>query len=337
MDSQNTQELQQLRDSLDALRRDLSPRFRVSISSIQAAGPYLGQPATIVARVMDSTGALFQPGVPVVFFASWGALQSEDGLQKGTSLVVQTGADGSARVTLRPALSEQLGLEQDALESLLRLLDPNARSPSAARSSLENLARHYRWEVNDLLRAAVDVYQREFAPQALDAPVSPDYLSAWISVPSTVIAYTQDAGTGSLLAAAAVQVQFRNWLRPWLQVYQDSVQTDSRLDQELQNAKARHAKSPDKLVDNIFNQTRIYLDSFYGGLGQHAAQNIAKQAYGRFVGTGIPEVPANARVAVASVLETGASAIPNNGLHVAAAVGSDRIATTTVQITTTDK
>ena len=171
------QEVRALRETIEALQLALGSQHRAELRALQER-PFLGQPITVVATVTDLGGSA-TVGAPITFAATWGRLRAAGGLtvQQGGSVTTRIGADGTARVTLLPPTSEDLsGPQQGALETMLRLLDNEALTPSDTESGLREMVLGYRWEANVDFRRAVDIYFRDFRHRLLDTINSRDYM-----------------------------------------------------------------------------------------------------------------------------------------------------------------
>ena len=111
------------------------------------------------------------PDRQVTLEASTGTLEAAYGfaVQRARAVTVRTGADGSARLTLRAHTIEPLTADQQAaLENALGQLDAGADSPNLLRTSFLSVAATYQDERQHALRAAFDIYARQWKAQFFD-------------------------------------------------------------------------------------------------------------------------------------------------------------------------
>ena len=324
-----------IEERLRVLEDALAAQQRVTLNTVQA-GVYLGQAVSVTALVTSRISSEPLVGVPVTLVTPWGVLRGGDDLEEGGSLTVLTGADGRVRVVLRPKLSVISDEQQDAMESMLAQMRPDASTPAEAAASLQELARQYRWEANGPFRAAVDAYAREFAQKALQRTGWRDSLPAWPMIPAAVIAYAGGAEDGGAGAAAVLTVQFRNWLGPWLLTYQDLLDSQSTLKAEILKVKQR-TPSPAGLLAGVFNRASLAVDSEFGELGGRLAKKSAEAVIGDFLDNGVSELPAATRTAIGPALRVGASAFAAAGASVVTSLCQTQVSTAGVTVSLAGK
>jgi hypothetical protein len=297
--------------------------------TLRALGPprYLGQPTSIVATVTDAGGTSPQPDVPVVFSASWGRLSTFDGytVQSGASVTARTGLDGTATVTLSAPTSEDLlDLQQAALESALRSLDPAAQTPQDARTGLEQLAEQYAWEPNDALRGGVDVYFRDFRGRLLETVNFRDSLQTWAQFDSTVVAYAQDGAAGAdpdsyARGVAALTLHLRDWLGPWLEVFVEAAEAANSLVDDIHTA-TREETEASALVDRVHNSIGEFLEGRLGVVGSYVGNRLAQAAVKEYATRTFDVLPEETRTAVFPALHATAKTLATAGSSVVAAL-----------------
>lgn len=318
-------EVQALRQTVMALEDALSQQVRIALRVVTPAA-YLGQPVSLLAEVIDARGEAV-PGAVVTFVTTWGRLRAirAEGVQTGGTLKLRTGPDGSARATLLPPLSEPLyESQQAALAAALRRLDPEAATPRAVEADLRLLVREYQWEASIDLRAAVDVFFREFRARILDTVNQYDYLASWNYFDSTVIAYIQDEMSGAVHATAALRLAFKDWLAPWMEVYLDALRAEGRLSGQLRDAKGFVRDAP-LLHEIIVARMRDYVASQRGLAGEFAGRRVAETAARDFLARDLADLPLESRVALVPTLETAAGTIVNVDPRVFSAIGQTRV------------
>jgi hypothetical protein len=295
------EEVRQLRAELDALRSAARPP-RVTLRVVEPAR-YLGQPATVLATVRDADGRP-RGDASVALSTSWGRFHAADGFttQEGTGVVVRTAADGSVAVTLLPPTSEDVEpVQQEALEATLNELDAAADTPQAILEELRDFARQYRWEVNDELRAAVDIYFRDFHQHLVERVNFRDELLEWRMIDAVVLAHVQDrdadgAVDSAVQASAALDVNYRDWLGPWLQVYLDLAASESTLADEL--GLATNSDGVDDLVGRVHNRVGTYVTLHPGVVGQLVGQRVAGDALDTFLTKHVEKLPIETQLRV---------------------------------------
>lgn len=318
---------EELRRTVDALRTALAAPPRVVVRAVESA-PYLGQAVGLVVEVTRRDGATPVAGVPVTLVTAFGVLRGADDLVEGTSVRCATGADGTARATLRARVALERSEDQDALEAALAGLDPAAPSPAAATAALETFARQYRWEANRGLRAAVDAYFRRFGEGALPGGGLADSMAAWPLIPATVVAFAADPASPDAVAAT-VTVALRDWRGPWLQVYRRVAAALLQPGPDLTFVR-QQALTAAGLVAGVFDRVGLLVDGEFGELGKRVASEAAQKAIGTFLDTGIADLPAATRATIGTVLNTGARALVSAGPSVLGALGQAHAATAAV-------
>jgi hypothetical protein len=220
----------------------------------------------------------------MTFVASWGRLRSPNGLDfpQGSTLTVPTDVNGNARVVLLPPTSEDLfDDQQDAMVSMLRLLDPAAPTPAQAQVGLQEMARQYSWQAAGAFRRAVDVYLRDFRPHLLDAVNLRDYTLAWGVIESTIIVHSPDeVGDGGALAGSAMlRLRFKDWLGAWLEallVYVHEQAGDLRTD--LGKLVDRSEVDADRVVEDVQTRVQRYVTRQRGVVGTYVARKVSESS-----------------------------------------------------------
>jgi hypothetical protein len=276
-------EVQSLRSTVAVLQEALITHRRMVLrASINQ--PFLGQPVTINATVTSADGGRVHAGVPVLLTTIWGQLLADDGrgVQQGRSLTIYTDAFGSVSATLLPAVSEELWSEQqEALESLLAGLDSAAPTPRETLAGLQEMARHYRWEASRPFQQATDIYFRAFSGRLVETVNTRDYLEAWQYIDTTVFANigaVDGSGTHSANQATAVlSIRFRDWLGPWLEVYQQLLADDgSQMANDLAAIKRRPG-NVSYTLDSMYGRIEDFTTNIRGIVGNYAAQRVTQQ------------------------------------------------------------
>ncbi|GAK58624.1 hypothetical protein U27_05598 [Candidatus Vecturithrix granuli] len=323
------QEVQALRKTVEALTVEINARHRITLHPVHTL-PFLGQSVTIVAKVTNDLGTP-RVDIPVTFVATWGRLRTADGytFEQGNTVTARTGVDGTVRVTLMSPTSEDLwDVQQDALETMLRLLDPDAGTPHDTEASLQEMARQYRWEANIQFRRAVDIYFRDFRHSLLDTINFRDYMQTWAYFDSTVIAYVREGEPKDTLATsvqgtATLTLRFKDWLGPWLQTYLELSGSESSLGEDLQSVK-QQSKEAGVLINGVYDRIRDFVTSQRGLAGEYIGQKVAETSIRDFLDSGIDDLPVDTRVSLFPALEVVSSTIATTGVNVLKGLGQAR-------------
>ena len=319
---------------------DLAEQVRALKEAIAAAPPrvvvsqvepqrYLGQPLTLVATVTGANG-LPVGGVPVTLTTTWGKLRGSDGfsIQTGGSVSFRAAGDGTVRVTLVPATSEDLEEpQQDAVESALAVLDPDAETPRDAKDALEELVRTYQFEANDDLRAGVDIYFRDFRAHLLDTVNYRDELDSWPTFDAAVVAFVHElANDGTtdahVVASGALVVRIRDWLGAWLQTHVELESEESQLEAELDIATG--FADPSDMLGRIHQSVGEYVSLRQGIAGAAVGQRVAQDKLGSFLEGGIDVLPAEKQQVLFPAVDTSTATIGTLGVQALGALEQTR-------------
>lgn len=298
-------EVRALREAVEEVRAHLGVRRRVVVRALER-GALLGQPVTLEASVTRWSDAEPVVDAPVTFVATWGKLRTEGyQVQEGNTITLRTGLDGSARVVLLPPTTEDLSpVQQAVLEGALATLRPDVETPAEVQADLRELARQYRWEVNEALRQAVDIYFRDFY-DAQDEPVNfRDDLATWPYAHTAVMAFAGDGEDPSEVTGSAVlPLHFRDWLAPWVQAYVDLVRSEGELRAEL-SLVARHATQAEGMLEEVSERVRRYAEKPSGRVERYVARKVAEEALHDLLRSGTESLPPEEEASLFSVLQT---------------------------------
>ncbi len=286
-----------------------------------AARPFLGQRVTLQLGLEDYHGQ-----ASVLVSTSRGLVADADNaLAEPASAVRVTIDPGEThRVTWMPAAAAWLDEGQDALESMLRYLNPEAATPAAAAEGLAAMVREYRWEANVRFRQAVDAHLDDYGRGIREGV---DHMARWPLVTATVVAYLTEApedesAGAAVLAGSALTVQFRDWLPAWLQTYEAALQTDQSLTGQLTSVRDQpQSTAPGALVNRVNSRVREYLAYQFGEAGQRVAEKAAEKQLGDFLATGLASLPKETRIAASGSLEIASASLSTVGTRVVDTLG----------------
>jgi hypothetical protein len=307
-------------------------RSKLRCVSLRCVVPelFLGQPATLVARVTDADAAPLE-GVTVTLVASWGwlSLAARALPQQGSAVVARTGPDGVVRITLLPPASASLfPSQQAALEVMLSRLDAAAATPRQALPGLEDLARQYFWEANYEFRQAADLYLQNHGSRQFDLLGGADPLRAWSFFDSAVWvgvaeAESEAASGGPVQALGVLPLRFKDWLGPWLQTCWELLRRNCTLGSDFQEV-IRSGREVAPIVNGFSGTVRRYLRDQRGLVGEHLGRKVVEAAVRGYLPSLMDSLPAETKVSLIPTLEMASSLVSTAGPAVVSAVAATR-------------
>lgn len=316
-----------LREQLEALRGEVKPRPQIRLRPIYA-GPFLGQPTHIIATVLTGDPPEPAVGIPVTLTTTWGRLRSfgEEAFVEATAIAVPTDVLGNVTLQWVPPTHEPLlHTQSSAMISMLDLLDPLSIAPSADDPGLRGLVHQYRWAANVELRAAIDIFVRDLGRDIVDNVNIHDYLAEWRHFDATVLAFACSADDGgSVEAAAALPLRFRDWLAPWLQTFVTTLDSDSLIRDEL---RFQRQQAPDTagIIERVGGRLATFLDSQEGLAGRYAGREVARRSLEDFVYSEIDDLPVPAKESVFSALHAVSTTVSGSGLKALQSLNETRV------------
>ncbi len=304
----------QIADSYDQLQRRLAA-LESSTEHVQldlTAGPqpaWLGQPLQIVAYARDLSGRPL-PNRQLTLEASNGTLEAASGfaVQRARGVTVRTGADGSARLTLRYDSIEPLTADQQAaLQNALAPLDAAADSPNLVRDGFLSIAATYQDERQKALRGAFDIYARQWKTHFFDQ-LNPSNLGFHWPMETSVLRADchPQGGSVAALATAVLVVHWKNWVGAWFEFLGDYLTGQAKLQSAFTGAKRRGATGY-RLVDDLLGEAHSFVATQKGLAAQWMSQRVVKLAVDDFLGTQVQDVDDSTQRELFSNLETAAS------------------------------
>lgn len=244
---------------------------------------WLGQALDIRLVCIDAAGQPL-PGRRVTVTTSTGTLEVAFGyaVTRAAGVTVRTGADGSANLTLRLTPPDGLTAEQQALlEGALDTLDPQAESAADLGPALAALAQVYTRERAGTLRAALDLYARQYRAVFVDR-LNFGGAGVAFALETSVLRADLHGADGAASVAHAVRVaHHRNWVGAWLDALGEYVAGRAALDAAFGGAAQRGATGQ-RLVNDLVAEAQVYIAGLPGIAAQWAAQrrvNTAMQRY----------------------------------------------------------
>lgn len=247
---------------------------------------WLGQRLDLTLRAVDAAG-LPLANRRVTLEASLGTLSAAYGfaVQRGRALSLRTGADGGVRLRLNFDTLEPLSADQQAaLENALAGLDAAADSPHLLRQGFYALAGAYQGEREKSLRAALDIYARQWKGHFLDQLNASNLGFEWPLETCVLRAdcHPEGGGAGSV-AQAVLAVHWKNWVGAWLEFLGQWLRDKAGFDQAFGAAKAR-AEGNYHLVDNLVGEAHSFIAGLKGEAAEWLSQRQVKVAVNDFLG-----------------------------------------------------
>lgn len=282
---------------------------------------WLGQALELRVLCTDAAGRPL-PGRRVTVTTSLGMLEAAFGfaVTRAAGITVRTGADGSARLDLRLTPPDGLSAEQQALlEGELDALDPQADSAADLGPALFALAQRYTAERAGTLRAALDLYARQYRGVFVDRL---NFGGAGVAFPvetSVLRADLHPAEGAASIAHAVLAAQHRNWVGAWLDALAEYVASQAALDAALAGAGQR-GNTGQRLVDDIVAEAQVFVARQPGIAAQWAAQRRVDGAMQRYLARQTEQLDLPTRLALHAQLAGAAAQITPDSIGTLAAV-----------------
>lgn len=282
---------------------------------------WLGQALELRVLCTDAAGRPL-PGRRITVTTSLGTLEAAFGfaVTRAAGISVRTGADGSARLDLRLTPPDGLTAEQQALlEGALDALDPQADSAADLGPALFALAQRYTAERAGTLRAALDLYARQYRGVFVDRL---NFGGAGVAFPvetSVLRADLHPAEGAASIAHAVLAAQHRNWVGAWLDALAEYVASQAALDAALSGAGQR-GNTGQRLVDDIVAEAQVFVARQPGIAAQWAAQRRVDGAMQRYLARQTEQLDLPTRLALHAQLAGAAAQITPDSIGSLAAV-----------------
>lgn len=293
--------------------------------SISPQPLWLGQALDVRVSCVDASGRPL-PDRRLTVTTSNGALEAAFGyaVSRAAGLTVRTGADGSARLTLRLAPPHGLTAEQQAvLEGALDLFDPQADSAVDLKPALAALARRYSAERAGTLRAALDLYARQYRDVFLDR-LNAGGAGVGFALETSVLRVDLHAAEGNTSLAHAVAVaHHRNWVGAWLDALGAHVADQATLEAAFAGAGQR-GSSGQRLVDDLVAEAQVFVARLPGLAAQWVAQQRLDGAMQRYLARETAQLDLPTRQALHAQLAGAAAQITPEHRGTLAAVAQAR-------------
>lgn len=286
---------------------------------------WLGQALEVRVLCTDGAGRPL-PGRRLTLTTSQGMLETAFGwaVTRAAGVALRTGVDGSARAQLRLAPPEGVTAEQQALlEDALAGFDAQAESAADLDRPLAALAQRYSAERAGTLRAALDLYARQYRAVFVDRL---NFGGAGVAFPleTSVLRADLHGAQGSASLAHAVAVaHHRNWVGAWLDALAEFVANQAALDAALAEA-GRRGSTGQRLVDDLVAEAHVFIARLPGLAAQWAAQRRVGGAMQRYLARETEQLDLPTRQALHAQLTGAAAQITPDSVGTLAAVAQTK-------------
>lgn len=286
---------------------------------------FLGRRLELLAQVRDAGGQA-RINVPVTFVATWGRVSAlnRTAIESGQSVVTQTDHAGIARVLLDAPIAETLTEVQRAtLDTSLAQMDVDTPTPRAAQLQLTALARAYRLEASRSLRAAIDVYFRDFGERLYNSVNPRDTVTTWDQVPATVMCYAQSQEASKPSATALTTVRFLNWLPAWAAAFRAVLTESSQLGASL-GFVVGDDRDPGSVLGDVFGRVRSFVNLQQGEAGALLGGQFAESTLNGFLQTNLDRFPQDSRRSLLTTVNSVGRTLDTGNLALFSAVEGTR-------------
>lgn len=218
----------------------LLDRYIVTVRT-QKQNYAMGELCEIIAVVRDLQGNAVTSRPWIDFMTTWGQLRAAAGFQtdlsaSGGSISVRANSDGIARVLVKPAHTANLSESQEdqmaaAMETTLpggmffyqAIMSSPTPGSDAAQQAFQVMNQQYEISQQSPVQQFIDEYH--FYPDyQVHTPWTPSF-SNWKHYRTVVMAMVKDDSDpltpDTSKGSASIQVQFRDWIGPWIIDYLD--------------------------------------------------------------------------------------------------------------------
>ncbi len=243
-----------LTDRLDTLEQDISdlgtevaPLLNQYVVTLKTSkvNYALGEMCEITAEVHDFGGNVVTSRPWIDFITTWGELRAAPGFStdtsaNGSSISVQANSEGIARVRVKAAHTGNFTETQDlqvanTLETTLAtgqffyqaIIDAPTPTSQVATEAFTLMNTQYELTQSGPIQMFLDSYQ-QFPQYQIIPQLIPTLVSNWKHYRTVVVALAKDdsnpATPDSAKGSASIQVQFRDWVGPWINSYTNDFQ-----------------------------------------------------------------------------------------------------------------
>jgi hypothetical protein len=171
---------------------------------------------------------------------------------------------------------------------------------------------------------------RNFGAHLLETVDQYDFLAgAWAESAVTVFAHVtasaqeeDDRGGTPVQATGALTLRVRDWLGPWLEVYQQVIAGEGALTRELEKVGGR--PDGDRLLGSVFRRVRAFAALEPGVAGARVGDRAAEQSIRSFLNEGFRDVPKERLRTLVPALTDASRTVSTSGTAVLGNLGETR-------------
>jgi hypothetical protein len=224
----------------------------------------------------------------VTIETNWGRLRYAKGYKvvNGSVVSAKTGIDGTVQCQLYTPTCEPLTEhQQNALANGLNKFTRMAEQPEDIREDFASLAGLYQHPLNRDLRDAIDIHYKSRRSQAVDTLNHAAALYRWQYEQALVRVYLhsgEEHEQSTVLAMAALPLEYRDWLAPWYVVYKQGLNKSNGLNAALRDA-LEQGKSERGLAELMLADMHGFISRQNGLIGERAAQQVSEDVVTRLL------------------------------------------------------
>ena len=308
-----TRQLAGLRQLIQESQQVNQSVYHLELRTVEKT-PYLGQIVKLKLRVVDRLSNVSQANMPVTLETNWGQLRYSKGyrVQNGTVINARTGVDGQLTCQLHTPTCEPLtGSQQTELSSALAKLDEEALVPADIEAGFQYLIGLYQHPLNHDLRAAMDIHYKSRQERLLDTVNRSAALHAWNYEQALVRVYlhpSEKEEKATVLAMAALALEYRDWLLPWYQVYKNGLSDKGELNKALQRA-LNYSTEEKGLTSQMLSNMQTFIAGQNGLLGERVAQQVSQEVVTDFLTDKLDNLSDSSRTTLLTLLREAPSSI----------------------------
>lgn len=301
-----SQQLDSLRQAIKDLQKFDQNRYRIEFKAADKT-PYLGEIITLKMRVVDRISNVSQANMPVTLETNWGYLRYAKGYRvlSGSVISARTGVDGQLICQLYTPTSEPLTEHQQSeLSNGLAKLGNEALLPADAESGFRHLSSLYQHPLNRDLRAAIDIHYKSRQARLVDTVNRSAAMYGWSYEQALVRVYLhpfEETEKSTVLAMAALPVEYRDWLIPWYQVYKDTLSRKGELHTALERALS-YSEDERGLASQMLANMQTFIAEQNGLIGERAAQQVSQEVVTGFITDKLADLSDNSQTTLLTLL-----------------------------------
>lgn len=304
-------------DTLRQLMKDLQQfdqrRYRIEFKAVDKTS-YLGEIITLKLRVVDRASNVTQANMPVTLETNWGHLRYAKGYRvlSGSVISARTGVDGQLTCQLYTPTSEPLTeSQQNELSNALAKLSNDALVPADIEAGFQYLTSLYQHPLNRDFRAAIDIHYKSRQTRLVDTVNRSAALYGWNYEQALLRVYLhpyEETEKSTVLAMAALPLEYRDWLVPWYQIYKDGLSRKGELNTALKLA-LNYSANERGLASQMLANMQTFIAQQNGLIGERAAQQVSQEVVTDFITDNLANLSDNSQTTLLTLLREAPSSM----------------------------